>query len=447
LEFERLLRIKWAVLFGRGTKLRTLSSEHSGLIDRKREILVVFMAGMIIMFFCPAKGSYGWGKTWMGYDLEQQIKAADLELGPFKIRTILYLTNAGYDSNVYRTPNNPVKDFSMTVGPGFFIYLPIKKKIVISVYESPQYVYFVETKKERTWNNFFNGQVHFVLNRFFISLGKGYSVAREIWNTEIDIRPQRKEDSSEGSLLWQISKKTSLFLKFSQAKYRYEDLSFGGSRIDYTLNRTENRANLTGYYRVSFRTMFFMNFQYGQYKFQYALNPRDSKSYGVYSGLEFSPLGVFRGRINLGYKYFDVLVVGIRDYQGMVGDTGLSIRVVRPLTIRANYKREVQFSVWYDNAYYLENILGGGTSLYLSKNIRLDYRYNLGKNNYPATILKQSSPQRREDKYRSQSAGLYFRIKKKLGLGVTVTQWDRDSSVYWANGKQTMVGINLIHDF
>lgn len=146
----------------------------------------------------------------MGYQLEQSVKAAGLKLGPFRIRTVLYLTNAGYDSNVYRTPSNPIKDYSITAGPGFYIYLPLKKKIIFSIFESPQYVYFVETKRERTWNNYFNGQVNFVFNRFLLTFGKGYSVAREIWNTEIDIRPQRKEDSFYGSVLWQKSKKISL---------------------------------------------------------------------------------------------------------------------------------------------------------------------------------------------------------------------------------------------
>jgi hypothetical protein len=406
-----------------------------------------FLAGMMIMLLCVAKDGYGWGKTWMGYDLEQQIKAARFEFGPFRIRTVFSLTNAGYDSNVYRTSNNPITDFSITAGPGFFIYLPIKKKIVISVYESPQYVYFVETERERGWNNYFNGQVHFVLNRFFVTLGKGYVVAREIWNTEIDIRPLRKEDSSQASLLWQISKKTSLFFKVSQAKYDYENLSFGDFRIKYELNRTENRANFTGYYRLSFRTMFFLNFEHGYFNFQYPLNPRDSQSYAIYSGIEFLPLGVFRGRINLGYKYFDVLKAGIKDYGGIVGDTGIWIPVFKSLRIRADYRRDVQFSAWYSNAYYLENIIGGGALLYLSKNIRLDYNVYFGRNTYPATILGQSASQKRQDNYTSQSAGPYFRIKNNIALGVIATYWQRDSNVYWANGKQTLIGINLIYDF
>jgi len=413
----------------------------------KKKKLSLLIIAMVCFTAIGADKAYGWGKTWLGYDLEQQIKAAGLSLGPFRIRTVLYLANAGYDSNVYRTPNNPIKDFSFTIGPEFYVNLPIKKKIVISIYESPQYIYFTKTEGERTWNNYLSGQVHFILNRFFITLGKGYSVAQEIWNTEIDIRPRRKEYSSQGSLLWQISRKTSLFIRFSQAKYDYEDLSFGEFRLKYDLNHTESRASFTGYYQVSFQTKFFLNFESAYFDFQYPSNPRDSKSSGIHGGFEFSPLGVFRGRISLGYKYFDVLLEGIRGYQGMVGDTGLSIRVVRPLTIRANYRRDVQFSAWYDNAYYLENIIGSGASLYLSRNIRLDYSYYSGRNTYPATISGQSSLQKREDNYRSQSVGLYFRIKKKIGLGVIATYWERDSSVYWMNGKQTLVGMNLTHDF
>jgi len=417
----------------------------------KKKIFSLLAIATLYLSAFGVERLHGWGMTWMGYDLEQQVNGARLNLGPFRIKTVFYFTNVGYDSNVYRTPNNPIQDFSITVGPGFYVYLPLKKKIVISIYESPQYVYFAETERERTWNNYFNGQVNFVLNRFFIVLGKKYSISREIWNTELDIRPQRKEDSSQGSLLWQISKRSSLFFRFLQAKYNYEDLSFGGLRISSALDHTEDRGNLIGYYRVSSRTTFFLNFDYAYFKFQSPLNPRDSKSYGIYSGFEFSPSGVIRGRINLGNKYFDILVPGVKDYRGIVGDTSLSIRVVRPLIIRTNHSRDVKFSAWYDNAYFIESLTGAGTSLYLFKNIRLDYNYSLGRNSYPGPARGQlpigASPQKRKDKYENQSAGIYFRIKSKTALGVTATLWERDSNLWWENGKRLFVGINLIYDF
>jgi Putative beta-barrel porin 2 len=420
------------------------------IVDKRPHIQPIkgpFMAGMMIMLLCVAKDSYGWGKTRLGINLEQQVNAAGLKFGPFKIRAALFLPYAGYDSNVYQAPINPIEDFSITVGPGFDVYLPIKNMIVFSIFESPQYVYYRETKQLQGWNNFFNGQVHFVLNRFFITLGKGYIIARERWSTELNAQPLRKENSSQGSLYWQLSKKTSLFFRFSQATYDYEELTFGDLRLKHDLNRTESKTSITGYYQLSLRTMFFLNFEHGDFNFQYPLNPRDSRSNAIYGGFEFSPLGVFRGRINLGYKNFDALVAGIKDFRGIVGDTTISIRLLRFLTIRANYRGDVQFSAWYSNPYYLENIVGSGASLYLAKNIRLDYNFYFGKNTYPAAIGEQSAPQERQDDYTSQSVGPFIRIKDDIALGLIVTFWQRDSNIYWANGKQTLLGVKLIYDF
>jgi len=408
-----------------------------------------FAITILVMCCSLAPYSYGWGKTWMGYQLEQSVKEAGLKLGPLRIRTMLYLTNAGYDSNVYRTPSNPIKDYSITAGPGFYIYLPLKKKIIFLIYESPQYVYFAETKRERTWNNYFNGQMNFVFNRFLLTFGKGYSVAREIWNTEIDIRPQRKEDSYQGSVFWQKSKKVSLFFRYRQAKYDYEDLSYEKFNIRDRLNRIENYINFTGYYRLSFRIRFFLDFEYGFFNFENPSSLRDSKSYAIFSGLEFSPLGIIRGRINLGYKYFDALNTGSKDYKGIVGDTTVSVRLVKPLSIRASYKRDVEFSIWYDNPYFLENRIGGGASLYLFKNIRLDYDYYQGRNSYPETreTRNEKSQIKRKDNYFIQSIGIYFRLKKNIGIGVTANQWVRDSNLDWEDGRRRFVGVNLTYEF
>jgi hypothetical protein len=412
------------------------------------KILILAEAAVLSVLLGRPLSLEGQGvKTWLGNELLEQIDASSLKLGPFSIRPVFYLSFAGLDSNVYRAADFPVEDFRTTLGPGFHVYLPIKRKIVFSVYESPQYVYFARTEHERSWNNYLDGRVSFILNRFFISLGKSYSVAREQWSTEIDIRPRRKENVTQGSFLWQVTRKTSLFLGLSRAQYEYEALSFGETIISQALNRTENRADLTGYYRLSYRTRFFLNFQFGQYKFQYLLNPRDSESNGVYAGLDFSPLGAVRGRINLGYKFFNVLVPGIEDYRGLVGDTNFSYRVAKPLIIRGSYAREVRFSTWYDYAYYTESISGVGASVYLTRNIRMDYNYRFGSNGYPDITQGQPSLQTRKDTYESHSAAIYFRVVNTVGLGLTASWWDRNSSIPWANAEQTLMGINLTYDF
>ncbi|MBW1936746.1 MAG: hypothetical protein JRI84_14580, partial [Deltaproteobacteria bacterium] len=128
----------------------------------------IIVAVTVILSILIGKEACGMGKTWMGRELERLIRQSWLKIGPFRVNAVLLLRNAGYDSNLYRRPYDPVKDYTITIGPGFQVYWPIKKTIVFEIYDSPQYVYFKETKKERTWNNYFNGQVHFVFTRIFI---------------------------------------------------------------------------------------------------------------------------------------------------------------------------------------------------------------------------------------------------------------------------------------
>jgi len=421
---------------------------------KKKICLFIFIAiAAILLLFDGAVKVYGWGKTWMGYDLEMIVQEARLKVGPFRIKPVLLLNNIGYDSNVYYgTATEPIKDYTITAGPGFTIYLPLKKKIIFQVYESPQYVYYFETKRERTWNNYFNGQVHFVFNRLVFSFGRGFSDARERWNTEIDIRPRRKEDSFQGSVLWQPSRKTSFSLSYRRANYDYENIHYEIFNVRDRLNREENYVNFTGLYQLSYRVKFFLDVEYGFFDFLNPSNFRDSKSYTIYGGFEFSPFGIVRGRINLGYKYFNPLDPQRKDYRGIAGNTNVSIKMLKFLDLRASYRRDVQFSLWYNNAYFIENIYGIGTSLYLFKNIRLDYDYSLGRNKYPVADIQGLNQDggillKRQDDYKIHSVGIYFRLKKNIGIGAIASKWIRDSNLDWEDDERVFIGLNLTYNF
>jgi len=301
------------------------------------------------------------------------------------------LSNAGHDSNVYYgATDEAVKDYTFTAGPAFDVYLPIKKKIIFHIYESPQYVYYKETERERTWNNYFQGQVYVVLNRLVASAGIGRSKAKQRWNTETDIPIFRKEDLVQGSLLWQPASRTSFNLSYRMARYDYGENDLGGLIYAEKSNRDETYFNLTVDREIASRTRFFLDAEYGIFDFASPLTMKDSKSYGGYGGFEFSPFGKVRGRMKVGYKYFNSLNPLRKDYRGIVGDSSVSIRLMKALAARASYRRDVQFSVWYDSTYFLESRYGAGASLYVSKNIRLDYDYNLGRNDYPQEFSAQN---------------------------------------------------------
>jgi hypothetical protein len=413
---------------------------------RRRAARIILAAGVIVVVTSTALRA----DTWKGKELETLWRQAAWHFGPFRIQPAIVISNAGVDSNLYYSPSNPIKDFTLTAGPAATVYLPIYRKLVFSAYASPQYVYYVKTDQERTWNYYASGSAALNLRRVFLSFDVDYSDARERWNTEIDIRPRRKEKGLGGSFLVQTSHRTSLGVSYREAKYDYENIDMDIFNVRERLNRKEQYGDVTAYYQVTSRTKFFLQGEYGLFKFEFADTAllKDSKSWAGYGGLEFSPTGRIRGRVRLGYKEFDIKNPEGVDYRGLVGDSQISVRLAKPFVVRASYTRDVNFSLWYSNAYFIGSTPGVGASLYLLKFLRLDYDYSFGRNRYPvAQDVGEGENVKRLDDYRIHSAGIYFRIWKKTALGIIGSYWKRISNLAYENDTRYFLGLNLTYDF
>jgi hypothetical protein len=391
-------------------------------------------------------------ETWKGLELRRQIEQAPWHFGPFHIQPRLVISNAGVDSNIYYSATEPIKDYTVTAGPAATVYVPIHRKFVLSAYGSPQYVWYSKTVRERTWNYYFNGAAQLSLKNVFFSAEGKYSDARERWNTEIDIRPRRKETGYGGSMLVNLAHRTSLSFAYRTARYDYESVEYeGGFNVRERLNRQEHYANVSAYFQASSQRRFSLDFEYGRYDFEFAgaATLRDSRSGAAYAGLEFSPLGRrLRGRIRLGYKKFDIRDPEGVDYQGFVGDTQISVRLARPIVIRGSYVRDVRFSIWYNSPYYLESRPGAGASLYVFRFLRFDYDYSIGRNDYPLPQeIEPGVEVKRRDDFEIHTAGVYFRIVKNTALGFVASWWDRDSNLDREDDKRTFFGVNLTYEF
>ena len=404
-----------------------------------------------ILLLATSSGS-AFAETWKGQELERKWHDAAWKFGPFRIQPSLVISNAGVDSNLYYSTNEPIKDFTITAGPAATIYFPIHRRFVLSLYGSPQYVWYSKTDRERTWNYYFNGAAQLSLKNVFFSLEGNYSDARERWNTEIDIRPRRKEKGYGGSVLVKTSRKTSVSLVYRTSKYDYENVEYeGGFNIRERLNRTESYATFSAFYQAGSQKRFFVDLEYGLYGFEFTEQAAliDSQSVAAYAGLEFPTLGRrIRGRIRVGYKKFDIRNPEGTDYGGVVGDSQLSVRLARPFVLRGSYRRDIWFSLWYENPYYVETRPGAGVSFYPVKFLRFDYDYSLGRNNYPvAQKVLPGEEVKRRDEYSTHSAAIYFRIKKNVGLGFIASWWARNSNLNAEDDKRTFFGLNLTYEF
>ena len=251
----------------------------------------IWSAAMIMLL---ASSTLAPAETWKGLELERKLRETPWHFGPFRIQPQLVISNAGVDSNIFYSPSEPVKDYTVTAGPAATVYLPIHRKFVLSAYGSPQYVWYSKTDRERTWNYYLKGAAQLNLKNVFLSVDGVYSDARERWNTEIDIRPRRTEQGYGGSALVKLAWKTSFSFGYRTVKYDYASVVYGDSfDVRERLNRQESYADLAFFHQASTQRRFFLAFEYGRYEFEFATQAAigDSRSGAVYAGLEFSNWG------------------------------------------------------------------------------------------------------------------------------------------------------------
>lgn len=382
--------------------------------------------------------------------MEEKLKEMEnsrWKIGPLRITPVIFINNVGYDSNVYGTPWNPVEDYTFTAGPGLYFYIPIKKRYLFNGSFSPQYVYFYQEKKERTWNKYGSLSFYMNLRRFLINIGKNYSDARERWNTEIDIRPRRKEDTSFLSISLQTRRRLLFSAGWKRSDYNYESLFYERFNFRDILNRVDSRFTGTIYYQLFPKTRLFIEYERGIIYFDNPESKRDSQSSTISSGFDFHPSSIFNGRIKIGYEIFHPLHREGQDYKGVVGDTNITVRLFKFLRLRTFYQRDVEYSIWYNNVYFIQTRYGGGFSIYGLRRFRLDYTHTLGNNKYPTYLEDVPLKIKRFDKYRVHTVGIFFRIKGEIGLGLVGSKWIRDSNLDWERDRRIAIGAQLIHNF
>jgi hypothetical protein len=422
---------------------------------KKRSFLftaAVMLLGWVVLFPAQARGQ---GNTWAGTSLAQMVEGARWKFGTLRVNATFSLSNVGYDSDVlYGYTPEPVPDFTLSAGSTVQVLMPLSKKIIVEIVDSPQYVFYLDTKRERAWNNTFGGQVHFALDRFYIQAGGGYSNARQRLSSELNINIRQKTNSLNGTVLWQVSRETSLALLYGGASYDYGDAEFGGTSIAESQNRKENYFDFVTYIQPTTRVRFFLDGKYGKYTFTEAISGfRDARSYGLFGGIEFIPrvgevlqkVGV-QGSLSLGYLYFNIDDPARVDGSGFSGKADISAELMKKTTVRASFSRGFQFSIYSGSTYYLQTSYGGGISRLLSRKVTLSYDISFSRSSYPGDeAAGEGAPQGIRNLHTMHTISLNFRLARHLGLTFLGSLAKRSFDQTGLARNRNFFGFNLVY--
>jgi len=424
-----------------------------------KKILYIFFLLDISLCSLILFSSIIYGQSYQTFqsEIREITQRAKWSLGPFRIYPTIQFKDIGYDDNVYRTreEDNPISDYTATISPQVRVYLLFRNWLILSFMENPEYVYFVKEKRERSFNNNYSPSLKFlILHRFVLTGNYQYIRRRRRATSEFDIRANERRREYRGSLFYETARGTSFGISAMESKIAYEDITLPGEEIDLSrrLNREERNSSFEFYYRVFSESFFFINAGYTEYNFEYKESQwRNSYSYHFYSGIRFPLLGRLRGTLALGYKKLMSKIKGKRSYSGLVGNTGLNLRMGR-FGFRIQYNRDCRFSARTNNVYFLEDLYGAGVSLYLTGFLRLDYDFNYGLSNYPEPMtvrLQNGNFQeiKRKDTYYIHSLGFVIRVIRSTGVGIRYNYWERDSNISRVGRKRWFVGGYITYEF
>jgi hypothetical protein len=419
-----------------------------------KKLLTLAGLALALWLFGKPDMAYGQGNTWAGTSLAQMVEAAKRRMGLLRINAALELNNVGYDSDVYYGYTaEPIPDYAFSAGLPIQVLLPVNKSVVLDIFDRPQYVFYLDTKRERAWNNMFRGQFHFALERIYIQAGGGLANVRQRMSPELNINVREKSNNLNGIVLWQASRETSFALLYGGTKHDYGDAEFGGTNLAETLNRRDDYFDFISYLQPNPRVRFYVDGQYGRYSFTEAASTfKDARSYGLFGGLDFiareegaSRVGGIQGSASLGYMSFNILDPGQVDGSGFAGDVRLSVGVMRLTTARVLFSRRFQFSAYSGATYYVSTAYGAGISRLLSRRASLSYDLSFGRSSYPKGKTAEDTPGIGNFRYTTHAASFNIMLSHNLAFTLLGTFGRRLIDESGQARNRNFIGFNLVY--
>jgi hypothetical protein len=123
------------------------------------------------------------------------------------------------------------------------------------------------------------------------------------------------------------------------------------------------------------------------------------------------------------------------DFNGLIGRLQATVPVGRRWTLQGAARRDVQFSDYFNNGYFVADELNGDATVILTRRLSASIRPSLGHHRYDTAV----GGIKRRDDYQSVLVGWTYSLTRVRG-GFDVGYFQRDSNVYDENAS----GIRLI---
>ncbi len=353
-----------------------------------------------------------------------------------------------YDDNIYLTRTDKESDWITTLQPGFVIQPNLTKhKFVIDYLADLNF--FAENDDENNFNHNINAGLQLNFNSVHLDLINMFHYFSDRSGSEDIGRIDRTQDYFWPSITFNFNKlDLSLGYNYRLEEYRTDAAigAFKGQALTYKdLERDENEGTIEAALKFWPKTALLCSFDYGTIEHDTG-RKSDSDYYDILVGLRGEPTDKSTVEARIGFRNQDYEDYD-DDFTSVIFDGSFVERFTSRDSLRFDFKRITNDTIFQDNAYYQSTYIGAnfqhGFTERLYGNIGVSYQ----RSYYPTETTLAGSTEHREDDFRSVAVGLSYKLVKWFIADIKYQYRIRDSNFSTYDYKNNRISIGLTGRF
>ena len=369
---------------------------------------------------------------------------ARVHAGPFYASPSLHLKELGVDSNVFNAAGEQVSDFTFTVAPKVDVFVPVARRILTQGTVATDLVWYSRYERERSMDPEVGLRSEIYLGRLTLFGDAHWASTRQRMNYEIDARSRhQRQDAGVGAQI-RLTRKLSVEAMALRGATRFDaDARFDGTSLQRTLNQTMGGMRATVRQRLTPLTTIAVRYDRQHDAFEFS-PLRDSRSYRVMPGVEFTPRALIKGTAYVGYRRFTPSVsTHLPEFSGMVADLVLSYTLLGSTTVGISYRRDVTYSYEELQPFFVNNSAGASVRRAIGRRFDVLVSADRHRYDYRDLLLRPvdaGAPpfEARLDTSWNYAGSLGYRVGRTGRIGFGASYWQRESTTKASRDYQNL---------
>ena len=362
--------------------------------------------------------------------IADDLRRARIHYGPFYLLSSIQLADIGYDQDYFMPVADTRSGFRFGLSAPQRLYFTPNRKTFLSAAFTPQWSRFGGLAARNQTGYLGRADAQFLLNHLYLDLYATKSDALHADVGELSSLVTRKNTEVGATGELKYSSRTSMTYSAVTRSQKFP-LSANKVQPDFPvelLDRNEHSYRTALVHKTFPLTSLLLAAEYAGYAFPNATFKDSHRRYGGAGFLYES--GRTTSRFEAGYAQLNFERSDQRDFKGGVGNLNINHRISERWILNGSASRDLAFSIFKNNNYYVENRATLNTQYSLTRRLALTAGWTGAEDTYdvPTAGSKLGTVARRRDRMSFPSIGWIYTSPNHFTGGFDVGYFERSSN-------------------